>query len=215
MSAPRVLVAEADLLTRTGLRVTLVGAGFAVVAEAGDADEAVARAHAESPELALVAADLPGGGLEAVAGIAAADPAARIVVLTRQPGGDELVAAVRAGAVGYIVADGSQERLPDALRGVLRGEVALPRGHTQPLLDALRGREAIRNSLTARTGARLTDREWEVLGHVSAGASSAEIARRLGISEVTVRRHISSAVGKVGLSDRAALIRALRERSGR
>jgi DNA-binding NarL/FixJ family response regulator len=215
VSAPRVLVAEADLLTRTGLRVTLAGAGFEVVAEAGDADDAVARARAESPDLVLVAGDLPGGGLAAVARIAAEDAAARIVVLTRRPDGDELVAAVQAGAAGYIVAEGGQERLPHALRGVLEGEVALPRRHTQTLLDALRGRDARRASLTARSGARLTDREWEVLELVGAGTSSAEIARRLGISEVTVRRHASSAVAKLGLPNRAAAVRALRERSGR
>lgn len=213
MSSPRVVLADAELLTRTGLRVTLAAAGFELAGEAEDAAMAVALAHRTRPDLVVVAHDLPGGALDAVRGICADVPSVRVVVLTTRPDGAELVAAVQAGAAGYIVAEGDQERLPAALRGVIAGEVALPRRYTQHLLDALRGRDSRRAALAAQGGARLSDREWQVLELLAAGASSGVIARRLGISEITVRRHTSAAVAKLGVRDRTAAIELLRRRS--
>ena len=78
-----------------------------------------------------------------------------------------------------------------------------PRQYTQHLLDELRGREIDRTRVAAHANAALTDREWEVLRLLGEGASTAQMAQRLGISEVTVRRHVSSVVGKLGVSDRA------------
>lgn len=210
MSAPRVVVAAGDILTGAGLRVALLDAGFEVVAEARDALSAVAGAAQARPDLVLVASDLPGGGgLGAVRSIAAADPHVRVVVLTESPSGDELVAAVLAGASGYLSTEGDQGRLACALRGVLDGEVALPRRYTERLLDELRGRRSRRAALDAQASRPITDREWEVLELLAAGAATGEIARRLGVAEVTVRRHASSAAAKLGVPDRAAAVRLL------
>ena len=85
----------------------------------------------------------------------------------------------------------------------MRGEVALPRQYTERLLDELRGREIDRARVAAHANAALTDREWDVLRLLGEGASTAQMAQRLGISEVTVRRHVSSVVAKLGVSDRA------------
>jgi DNA-binding NarL/FixJ family response regulator len=210
-----VLLAEPDQPTRAGLRLVLEGGGFAVAGEAGDAATAVALAVEVRPEIGLVAAELPGGGLDAVRQIAAAVPRTRLIVLSGRANGEELVEAVRSGAVGYLGRDTSSERLPEILRAVLDGEVALPRRHSQHLVEALRGRDTQRAQVSARTDAPLTDRQWEVLELLADDLSTAEIAHRLGISVVIARRHISSVTAKLGVADRASAADLVRRRSSR
>jgi DNA-binding NarL/FixJ family response regulator len=210
---PRVLLASADASFRTGLRVALTSAGFSIAAEAASAEVAVAAAATERPELVLVSADLPGGAFGAVREVSAELPGTRVVVLTRSPSGEELVAAVRAGAAGYLGEDISQARLPAVMRGILDGEVALPRRETQHLLDAMRGRDGRQAAIAARAAVALTNRELEVLDLLVAEASTGEMAQRLGISQVTVRRHVSSVLGKLKVESRAAAVELLRRRS--
>jgi DNA-binding NarL/FixJ family response regulator len=205
-----VLLAERDAPTRAGLRLLLDSSGFEVEAEAKSADAAVEAALDRRVELVLLASDLPDGGIRAVRRISAGLPGARVVVLTEQPTGDELVEAVEAGAVGYLGKDVAAKRLPRVLRALLEGEVAFPRRLTGHLIDALRGQDARRALIGARTGARLSDREWEVLELLAAAASTAEIAQRLAISQVTVRRHVSSLLRKLGAADRAGAVALLR-----
>ena len=209
----RVLVAERDRPTRAGLRLLLVREGFDIAGEAIDAREAVDMSIAERPDVALVAAELPGGGIEAARRISSAVARTRLVVLTSHPSGEELVDAVMAGAVGYLGRNVSLERLPAILRGVLAGEVALPRRHSRHLVEALRRQDARRSRLAAQTDAVLSDREWEVLQLVADGLPTGEMSRRLGISEVTARRHISSVMAKLGVSDRAGAAELLRRSS--
>jgi DNA-binding NarL/FixJ family response regulator len=211
--APRVLIADGDAATRAGLRVALTRAGFQVVAEARERDAALDAAVGERPDLVLVSVDLPGGGLDAVRTITLRLPAAKVVVLSSHPSGEELVDAVLAGASGYLGSGMSLTRLPHALRGVLAGEVALPRGHSRHLLEALRFRDAGRALIAAHSAAKLTDREWEVLQLLAENASTATMAQRLGISEVTVRRHVSSLVAKLDVTDRAGAAELFRRRS--
>ena len=199
----RVLVAERDGPTRAGIRLALSGAGFDVVVEIDEPDAAVEAALEHRPDVALVSTDLPGGGIDVARAVAARLPGTKVVVLTSQPDEEELLASVLAGAVGYLSKAISLDRLPHALDGVMRGEVALPRQYTERLLDELRGREIDRTRVAAHANAALTDREWDVLRLLGEGASTAQMAQRLGISEVTVRRHVSSVVGKLGVSDRA------------
>lgn len=206
-------MADPDVPTRAGLRIVLEAGGFAVAGEAADVTAAVRLAAAERPDLALVAAELPGGSLEAIRHIAADLPGTRLIVLTGHPGGEELVDAVLAGAVGYLTRDTGLERLPEILRAVLAGEAALPRRHSRTLVEALRGRDARRALFAERTRVALTDREWEVLELLAGERSTGEIAHRLGISVVTARRHISSLVGKLGVDDRSGAIELMRSRS--
>jgi DNA-binding NarL/FixJ family response regulator len=209
----RILLAEGDAPTRAGLRLAIRGADFELVADVARHDAAVRAAIEHRPEVALVAADLPDGGIETIRSLLELDPRLRVIVLSADPAGEELLAAVLAGAAGYLSKDMNPARLPHAIRGVLDGEVALPRRHTDHLLAALRERSVRRLRLTAMTGAGLTDREWEVLQLLADGSSTAEIASRLLISQVTVRRHISTVVGKLGVSDRASAV-GLLSRSG-
>jgi DNA-binding NarL/FixJ family response regulator len=181
---PRVLLADADAPTRVALRAALVADGFEAVAEAvAEADvaqAAVAAAIGLDPDGAMVAASLPGGGIDAARQIAAENPRMRLVVVSDDPSGEELLEAVLAGASGYLGRDVSQQRLPTALRAVLAGEVALPRRHTQYLLEALRGRDVRRAAVSARASSPIIDREWEVLQPLADDASTAEIAHLRG-----------------------------------
>jgi DNA-binding NarL/FixJ family response regulator len=206
----RILLGEGDLPTRTGLRVALGRGDFDLVDEAGSHDELLAAARARRPDIALVAVDLAGGGLEATRRLLGLYPRLRVVVLSSDPGGDELLAAVLAGAVGYLAKDMGVARLPHTIRGVLAGEVALPRRHADRLLSELRRRDAARERIAARADVSLTDREWEILQLLGEGASTAEMARRLRISQVTARRHISTLIAKLGVEDRASAARLMR-----
>jgi DNA-binding NarL/FixJ family response regulator len=206
----RVLLAEADTPTRMGLRMALAGGGFEIVGEARDAATAIARAGDHTPDAALVAVDLPGDGLVAMRAIAAY---ARVVALTPSETGDELLAAVLAGASGYVGKDISQARLPRVVEAVIAGESALPRRHTGDLLEALRGRDVRRARLLGRLGRQVTERQWEILQLLAEGRTTAEIARRLGISEVTARRHISSVLPKLGLKHREDAVALMLGRS--
>ena len=203
----RILLAEGDRPTRAGLRVAVRRAGFERVDEAGSLVEVLAAAAEQPPDVALIAADLAGGGTEAVRRLVNLYPRVRVIVLSLQLDGDGLLEAVLAGAAGYLAKDMSLDRLPHAIQGVLAGEVALPRLHADRLLAELRRRDAARERIAARTGASLTDREWEVLQLLGEGASTAVIAERLRISQVTARRHISTLLAKLGVGDRASAAR--------
>ncbi len=205
----RVLVAESQEPMRTGLRIALSSAGFEVVAEAWERGRAFEAALAHHPDIALVSTDLPGGGIDLARSLAATVPGTRVVVLSSRPDGRELLAAVLAGAAGYLSKEMSPDRLPQALHGVLKGEVALPRRHTQQLLDELRGREIERTRVAAQSSAALTDREWEILRLLGKSTSTVQMAQLLGISEVTVRRHVSAVLKKLGVPNRAGAARVL------
>jgi DNA-binding NarL/FixJ family response regulator len=212
-ATPRLLLAEADTPTRVGLRLALTRGGFGIAGEARDAASAIECACRERPDAALVAVDLPGGGIQAVRKIADRAPATRILVLTPRQDGEQLLAAVHAGAVGYLGKDVGQARLPRIVEGVLEGEVALPRRHTGHLLEDLRGRHARRARVLGRTPHVVTERQWEILELLAEGRSTAEMASRLGISEVTARRHISTVLPKLGVKDRADAVELMRGRS--
>jgi DNA-binding NarL/FixJ family response regulator len=207
-------VAEADEAVRAGLKVALSRSGLAIAGEASSAEEAIDVAERLGADLCLVSTTLPGGALEATRTLATRFPGMRLVLLSERPNGEELLAAVLAGASGYLGRDMRPDRLPHALKGVLEGEVALPRRYTEHVLEALRGRSAQRATIATRTGVPLTGREWEVLHLVADGRSTGEMAVRLGVSQVTVRRHVSSLLHKLDVPDRAAaaaLARAARD----
>jgi len=207
---PRILLADGDAPTRTGLRLALAPDRFEVVDEADSVSAAVAATRELRPDVAMVAHDLPGGGLAAVRMIVQARRRTLVLVLSSRPDDGELLNAVLAGAVGYLGKDVSLARLPAVIEGVIAGEVVLPRHLSRRLLDELRGRDARRARVSERASAPLSEREWEVLHLLAAGLGTGEIAHRLGISDVTVRRHVSSVVRKLDVPDRRSAVRLLR-----
>jgi DNA-binding NarL/FixJ family response regulator len=202
-----VVIADRDPSTRAGLRMALEAGRFAISAEAGDAQEAVASVIGSVPDVCLLDVGLPGGGISAAAKICAQPVGPLVVMLTSHPDDDELLRVVRAGAVGYLRKDMDPGRLPNAIEGVLAGEAAVPRELVPGLIDEIRARGRRRRS---SLGVELTSREWDVLDLLEKGAATAEIASALCLSPVTVRRHLSAAVEKLGAGDRETAVSLLR-----
>ena len=136
--APTVLLADDHPLVRLSVREELEEAGFVVCAEASTADEAIAAAVREQPDLCVLDLAMPGEGLNAAIEIRRQVPASRVVMLTASSKESDVLTAVRAGAHGYCVKDDDPARLPIALRDVLAGIPAFPRRLSAGLLDAAR-----------------------------------------------------------------------------
>lgn len=210
----RVLLADDHPASRAGVRVVLEGSGFDVVAEVADAAAAIEAAERERPELCLLDIHMPGSGIHAAAEISRLLPESAIVMLTVSRNDDDLFDALRAGATGYLLKDMDPSRIPDALRGVMRGEAALPRALTTRLIDEFRHRGRRRRlPLSGERGVELTSREWQVLELMREGLTTAEIAGRLFVSRVTVRRHAGSIMKKLRVGSRQEAVDRLDERS--
>ncbi len=209
----RVLIADDHPPTRALARQALEGHGFVVVAEAGDAAAAVTGARRERPDICLIDVRMPGGGIRATAEIVEAVPETTVVMYSVSQSDADLFDALRTGASGYLLKDTDPARLPLALLGVTQGEAALPRTLVVRLIEEFRHRErSKRLSLPGRRGVDLTRREWDVLELMRQELTTAEMAERLYISQVTVRTHISSILRKLRLPSRAALRRLFEER---
>jgi DNA-binding NarL/FixJ family response regulator len=157
---------------------------------------------------------MPGNGIAAAASIVAEVPGTAVVMLTVSRNDADLFDALRAGAAGYLLKDIDPKRLPFALRGVLAGEAALPRALVARVLDEFRERSRHRVlSLRGQRGVDLTSREWEVLALLREGLTTAQIAERLFVSKVTVRRHVASVLKKLRVPDRKAALDLLRDTS--
>ena len=206
----RVLVADAHLPTRTGIRLLLERNGFEVCAEAADANGALRAALRERPPLCLVDANLPGGAIRAAGRITARVPETELVVITDAPDENELLEALHAGVSGYLQKNLDPEAFGRALRGALNGEPAFPRALLAPVLQEFRARHDRRRlRLPGRPAIELSRRESEVLDLLRRGLATADIADRLDISPVTVRRHIGLLLRKLDVPDRAAALRLL------
>jgi DNA-binding NarL/FixJ family response regulator len=208
-----VLLADNHAATRAGVRLALEDEGFEIVAEVSTADAAVAEAIARQPDLCLLDLYMPGGGLDATRRIHVEVPESKIVVLTVSTSEDDVLDALMAGASGYLLKDISAERLPAALHGILEGEAAVPRALGRRLIEELRSRSGVwegpRFARRQRDRPELTAREWEVLQLLAERLSTSAVGKRLGISEITVRRHISSITHKLGVSSRESAVQLL------
>ena len=193
----RLLIADWEP-TRAGIRMALNGT-VEVCAEAGDAEQAIRAAKHAQPDVCLVGHDIPGGAIAAIRGVSRAAPDAAVVLLTGSHDVDDLLESIRAGAVGYVPGALDADRLRRVVKAVASNEAVVPRSMVLELLLELRGGETGADALTAR--------ETQVLGMLRRGQSTAEIAERLAIAPVTVRRHISQLVRKLGVENRAALMR--------
>jgi len=206
---PTVVIADDHPATRLGVRMALTRGGFTVLAEAGDCDGAVEAVRRERPDVCLLDVRMPGGGIEAARRITESGAHTSVVMLTVSQDTGDVLAALRAGAVGYLPKDTRPDRLPAALCGVLDGEAALPRALMGRVLRSLRDGGMPLASAVRVGGVTLSAREAEVLRMLQSGLKTADISRALSLSPVTVRRHVSSAVAKLGVADREAAIDAL------
>jgi DNA-binding NarL/FixJ family response regulator len=204
-----VVLADDHPAIRLGVRIAITDGGFEVVAEAADRDAAVEAVVRQRPDICLLDVYMPGGGIEAAAILSQAAPTTAVVMLTVSASPDDMLAALRAGARGYLLKDTSPERLPAALHGVLDGEAALPRALLGQVLPGFRQIPAPETARLLVNGVELTARESEILRLLRSGLSTSQIGERLSVSPITVRRHISSGVAKLGAADRDAAIRAI------
>lgn len=208
----RVVIADDHPTALAGIRESVEAGGFQVCGVAARAPAAVALALREQPDLCLLDVHMPGDGIRAARAIVDALPDCAVVMMSISRDEEDLFAALRAGAAGYLLKDTDPARLPHALRGVLAGEAAVPRELVARLIDEFRTQgQRRRVPLRGRRGAELSRREWQVLDLMAQGLSTAEIGRRLVVSPVTVRRHISGILESLGTPDREAAVRLFRE----
>jgi DNA-binding NarL/FixJ family response regulator len=203
------VIADDHQAMRLGVRMALIRGGFDVVAEAADRDGAVDATVREQPDVCLLDIRMPGGGIEAAAAISASVPSTAVVMLTVSNDTDDVLASLRAGAVGYLPKDTRPDRLPAALCGVLKGEAALPRALVGRVLDQFRGFDVAAAQPIRVGDVELTRRESEIMRMLSSGMSTLEAGKLLSLSPITIRRHVSTVVAKLGVADREAAFEAI------
>lgn len=208
----RVLLADDHAPTRAGVRAVLEENGFEVIGEAANATQAVELAAAERPDLCVLDIHMPGGGVAACSRISAEVPSATIVMLTVSRNDGDLFDALRAGAAGYLLKDIDPDLLPGELRSVMEGEAALPKSLVTRLVEEFRGGKHPRRRLSrlGQRGANLTSREWEVLDLMGEGLSTAEMAKRMYVSPVTVRGYVAALLRKLKVKDREEAVELLK-----
>ncbi|MFI8527444.1 response regulator [Promicromonospora sukumoe] len=199
MSPIRLLIADDHPIVRDGFRGMFAAEpGFEVLGAAADGAEAVAMAKALRPDVVLMDLRMPGvGGVEAIRAIAAAGLDTRVLVLTTYGTDTDVRPAIEAGATGYLLKDAAREELVDAVRAAARGEAVLSSAVAARLMNHVRAPQEA-----------LSGREIEILTLVADGATNREAAKRLFISEATVKTHLLHVYAKLGVSDRAAAVAA-------
>ncbi|MGH9063152.1 MAG: response regulator [Acidimicrobiales bacterium] len=209
----RVLIADDQELFRRGLSAVLSAAGgLEVVGEAGNGEEAAARAAELAPHVVLMDIRMPRrDGIEAIRLIRALSPATKVLVVTVSDEECDLFDAVKAGASGYLLKEVSAEEIVAAVRAVVAGQSLIPPSMASKLLAEFA-------SLARRAEERLpspslTARELEVLGLAARGMSNRDIAVALYIAENTVKNHMRNILEKLHLHSRMqAVMYAVRER---
>jgi DNA-binding NarL/FixJ family response regulator len=208
--AERILLVDDHPLTRSALAGLLVQAGFDVVGEASDGEEAVESAETLRPDLVLLDLSMPGmDGLTALPRLREAAPDCEVVVLTASGTEENLLGAIRGGAAGYLLKSEPPERIVDFLRGVAQGEAALSGAVARRLLEQVRAGGGKGSGVPDEIAAALSARELEVLLLLDEHLATDEIAKRLYISEHTVRSHVKSLLRKLGVSSRREALEAL------
>ena len=206
----RILLVDDHPLTRSALAGLLTQHGFDVVGEASDGEEAIQTAARLAPDLILLDLSMPGlDGLSALPRLRAAAPDCEVVVLTASGTEENLLGAIRGGAAGYLLKSEPPERIVDFLRGVARGEAALSGAVARRLLEQVREGGGRNSGVPDSIAATLSAREHEVLLLLDDHLGTDEIAKRLFISEHTVRSHVKSLLRKLGVSSRREALEAL------
>ena len=196
----RVLIADDQALVRGALVALLrLENDIEVVAEVGSGAEAVVAARTHNPDVALLDVQMPGmDGLTAAAELHAVAPTCRVIVCTTFGRPSYLARAMAAGAAGFVVKDAPPEQLVDAVRRVHSG---------------LRVVDPVLAAESLASGRRpLTPREHEVLLAAARGGTVAEVAKQVGLSQGTVRNHLSAAIGKTGARTSADAVRLAEKR---
>ncbi|MFI9269597.1 response regulator [Kitasatospora sp. NPDC052896] len=197
----RLLIVDDHPIVRDGLRAVFEGdPDFEVAGEAGDGAEGVSRARALGVDVVLMDLRMPRmGGVEAIRRLRELAPEIRVLVLTTFDSDADVLPAVEAGATGYLLKDAPRDELVRAVHAAHQGQAVLAPTVAQKLLGRMR-------EPTPSPSETLTDRELEILRLVAAGTTNKEAAKRLFISEATVKTHLLHLYAKLGVRDRAAAV---------
>jgi two-component system, NarL family, response regulator YdfI len=207
----KILIADDHLIIRQGLRLILeTETDFEIAGEAADGNEALTLCKKFKPDVVLMDLRMPNmDGLTAIEKLRAEQPDIAVVILTTFNEDDLMLRGLQAGARGYLLKDTDRATLFDTIRAAARGETLLkPEIMTRVL--SLKNPPASGSKSSEHLN--LTDRELEVLVAVARGERSKEIAVQLGISERTVKAHLASIYGKLGVDSRAAAIAVAAQR---
>jgi DNA-binding NarL/FixJ family response regulator len=191
----RVVIVDDHAVVRRGLvQLCAAAEDLEVVADVGDGEEAVAAVDRLDPDVVLMDLSMPGiDGVEATRRIQQGHPGVRVVILTSFSDQARILDAIAAGAAGYLLKDAEPDELLRGVRAAATGDAPFSPKAAKALLTLGARRSA---------GAELTSRELEVLECVAEGLSNKLIARRLGISEKTVKTHLTSVFQRIGVTDR-------------
>jgi len=194
----RVLLADDHLVVRAGLRAMLDPVpDLEVVGEAGDGAEALSLAGSLRPDVVLMDLRMPGtDGVTATARLRELHPRVSVLVLTTYDTDADILRAIEAGATGYLLKDATRDELLGAIRSAAAGRSILASGVASRLLGRMRG----------PAPATLSAREIEVLELVARGRTNKEIARRLHLSEATVKTHLLHVFSKLQVEDRTQAV---------
>ncbi len=210
--AIRVLIVDDHELFRRGLNMVLEAEeGIEVVSEAADGDEAVTKVEETAPDVVLMDVRMPRvDGIESTRRIREAFPSTRIIMLTVSDEEDDLYEAVKAGANGYLLKEISIEEVADAVRAVMHGQSLISPSMASKLLSEFGSLARRAAEPDVVPGTELSERETEVLRQVAIGLTNEEIAQELGLTEGTVKNHISNILMKLQLRSRieAAILAA-------
>lgn len=203
----RILLADDHAVLRAGLRLLLCSQeGFQVVGEAATGMEVISLAEKLRPDLILLDLSMPAlGGLDALPMLRRLCPEARILILTMHDDPQYLRQALKNGASGYVLKKAADIELISAVNAVLQGNIYVHPSLTRALLEDII--PAPEHSATTGSWETLSEREREVLRLVALGYTSAEIAEKLSLSAKTVETYRSRGMEKLGLRNRAALVR--------
>ena len=193
----RLLIADDHPIVRDGLRGTFAGdPRFEVLAEAADGSQAVELARTLEPDVILMDLRMPRmDGVSAIRRLGELGLAARVLVLTTYDTDSDVLPAIEAGATGSLLKDAPSDELLRAVQSAARGEAVLSPSVASRLMGRMRAPES-----------PLSERELEVLRLIAAGTTNREVARRLFISEATVKSHVLHVYAKLGVNDRAAAV---------
>lgn len=197
----KVILVDDHEVVRLGLRTLLEDLIWVnVVAEAGTAVDALRATQQHQPDVVVMDIRMPGeSGIEACRQITDQFPNVGVIMLTSYTDDDLIFKALQAGASGYVLKQVGNKPLIDALDAVRQGQALLDPSVTQQVIDRVRQGEQDRQTVAFRD---LSEREMEVLAEVAQGKSNGEIAEVLGLSEKTVRNHVSSILSKLALNNR-------------
>jgi DNA-binding NarL/FixJ family response regulator len=204
----RVLLVDDDALVRAGLRIILSSAeDLEVVGEADDGARAVAAVREHRPDVVLMDIRMAEmDGITATAALRRLDQPPQVIVLTTFQADEQVMSALRAGASGFLVKDTPPAEIINAVRLVASGEAIISPSVTRTLLSHFGdGQASDRRRAAAQRLATLTEREREVAAAIGAGASNAEVAASLFMSEATVKAHVSRLFTKLDVANRVQI----------